>query len=99
MVAWIGYGILAAAVAYILGSVPTGYWLGRLLKGIDIRHHGSGSTGATNVLRTLGRGPAAVALSAWRPSLSRVGCSLCPPSVHLLRLILPRKHRAHGRWR
>jgi acyl phosphate:glycerol-3-phosphate acyltransferase len=49
-------------VAYLLGSFPTGYLAGRLLKGIDIREEGSGSTGATNVLRTLGKGPGAVVL-------------------------------------
>jgi acyl phosphate:glycerol-3-phosphate acyltransferase len=43
--------------AYLLGSIPTGYLLGKWLKGIDIRTQGSGSTGATNVLRTLGKGP------------------------------------------
>ncbi len=48
--------------AYLLGSTPTGYWAGKLLKGIDIREHGSRSTGATNVLRTLGKGPALVVL-------------------------------------
>ena len=41
--------------AYLLGSFPTGYLLGKYLKGIDIREHGSGSTGATNVLRTIGK--------------------------------------------
>ena len=45
----------------MLGSIPTGYWLGKL-KGIDIREHGSKGTGATNVLRTLGKGPALVVL-------------------------------------
>ena len=44
-------------LAYLLGSLPTGYLVARQLKGIDIREHGSGSTGATNVLRTLGKGP------------------------------------------
>ncbi|MEB3229577.1 MAG: glycerol-3-phosphate 1-O-acyltransferase PlsY [Leptolyngbyaceae bacterium] len=44
-------------VAYLLGSLPTGYWVAKQLKGIDIREHGSGSTGATNVLRTIGKGP------------------------------------------
>lgn len=48
--------------AYLLGSIPTGYLAGRWLLGIDIRTHGSGSTGATNVLRTLGKGPAIVVL-------------------------------------
>ncbi|GFE69490.1 glycerol-3-phosphate 1-O-acyltransferase PlsY [Chroococcus sp. FPU101] len=42
-------------VAYLLGSLPTGYLLGKYIKGIDIREYGSGSTGATNVLRTLGK--------------------------------------------
>lgn len=49
-------------VAYLLGSIPTGYIAARLLKGIDIREHGSGSTGATNVLRTLGKGPGLLVL-------------------------------------
>jgi glycerol-3-phosphate acyltransferase PlsY len=48
----------ALAVAYLLGSIPTGYLAGKLLKGVDIRQLGSGSTGATNVLRTLGKWPA-----------------------------------------
>lgn len=45
-------------IGYLLGSIPTGYLMGRLVAGIDIREHGSGSTGATNILRTLGKGPA-----------------------------------------
>jgi glycerol-3-phosphate acyltransferase PlsY len=53
---------LLLLTAYLLGSTPTGYTAGRLLKGIDIREQGSGSTGATNVLRTLGKGPALVVL-------------------------------------
>jgi glycerol-3-phosphate acyltransferase PlsY len=43
--------------SYLFGSIPTGYLAGRFLRGIDIREHGSGVTGATNVLRVLGRGP------------------------------------------
>lgn len=53
---WIGNGALLLG-SYLIGSLPFGYVAGRLLKGIDIRDHGSGSTGATNVLRTLGKGP------------------------------------------
>lgn len=59
MVFWIA-SIAGLAIAYLLGSTPTGYIAGRLLKGIDIRKHGSKSTGATNVLRTLGMWPALV---------------------------------------
>jgi len=61
MVFWIA-SLAGLVIAYLLGATPTGYLAGRLLKGVDIREHGSGSTGATNVLRTLGRGPGAVVL-------------------------------------
>jgi len=44
-------------VSYLLGSIPTAYIIGRLLKGIDIRKAGSGNVGATNALRVLGKGP------------------------------------------
>lgn len=46
--------------AYLLGSIPSGYLAARWLAGIDIRQEGSGSTGATNVLRVVGKGPALV---------------------------------------
>jgi glycerol-3-phosphate acyltransferase PlsY len=46
---------LFVIVAYLFGSFPTGYLVGKYLQGIDIREHGSGSTGATNVLRTIGK--------------------------------------------
>jgi acyl phosphate:glycerol-3-phosphate acyltransferase len=55
--------LLLLLTAYLFGSLPTGYILGKLLKGIDIREYGSGSTGATNVLRTLGKGPGAAVLA------------------------------------
>ena len=46
------------AIGYLLGSTPSGYLTGRWLKGIDLRDCGSGSTGATNVLRNVGKKPA-----------------------------------------
>ncbi len=61
MLFWVAC-VAGIAAAYLLGSIPTGYLAGRLLRGIDIREHGSRSTGATNVLRTLGKGPAVVVL-------------------------------------
>ena len=45
---------LLIAAGYVLGSMPWGYWLPRLLRGVDIRTLGSGNPGATNVWRTLG---------------------------------------------
>lgn len=58
---WIA-SVAGSAAAYLIGSTPAGYLAGKLLKGIDIREHGSKSTGATNVLRTLGKWPALVVL-------------------------------------
>jgi acyl phosphate:glycerol-3-phosphate acyltransferase len=51
----LGY-ILIAVTGYLLGSIPTGYLVARL-RGIDIRTVGSKNMGATNVFRTLGKGP------------------------------------------
>ena len=61
MAFWIA-STVGLVAAYLLGSIPTGYLAGKLLRGIDIREHGSRSTGATNVLRTLGKWPALVVL-------------------------------------
>ena len=46
--------VLLILTGYVLGSLPWGYWLPRLLRGVDIRTVGSRSTGAANVWRTLG---------------------------------------------
>lgn len=53
---------LVLATAYLLGSIPSGYLAGRWCAGIDLRLLGSGSTGATNVLRQVGKAPALVVL-------------------------------------
>ena len=48
------------ALAYLIGAIPIGYLVARLFGVADIRRVGSGNIGATNVLRTLGKGPAAL---------------------------------------
>ncbi|QNI56092.1 glycerol-3-phosphate acyltransferase (GPAT) [Synechococcus sp. BIOS-E4-1] len=50
--------ILTLLLGYLLGSIPSGFLAGKWCKGIDLRTIGSGSTGATNVLRNVGKKPA-----------------------------------------
>jgi len=66
--------------AYLLGSITSAVWIGKYLYGIDVRQHGSGNAGATNVIRVLGykagipvlladvfKGWLAVQLAVWMP--------------------------------
>jgi len=48
--------LLPVAVGYLCGALPWGLWLGRWLRGVDVRTLGSGNLGATNVYRSLGPG-------------------------------------------
>ena len=48
------FGILAIVFGYLCGSIPVGLWIGKLVIKADIRNYGSGTTGATNVIRTCG---------------------------------------------
>ena len=41
-------------LSYLVGAIPTSYLAGRIFRGIDLREHGSGNLGATNLYRTLG---------------------------------------------
>ncbi len=64
--------LISAVGGYLSGSLPFGYWAGKL-KGIDIRQHGSGNIGATNAIRVLGKGigiPVFIldALKGWLPA-------------------------------
>ena len=45
--------IIAIFVAYVIGSVPTVVWAGKLFAGIDVREHGGGNAGVTNTLRVI----------------------------------------------
>lgn len=46
--------VLAVLASYLLGAIPTSFLAGKLFRGIDLRQHGSGNLGATNLYRTLG---------------------------------------------
>ena len=46
--------VIAVILAYLMGSIPTAVWVGKAFHGIDVREHGSGNAGATNVIRVLG---------------------------------------------
>jgi acyl phosphate:glycerol-3-phosphate acyltransferase len=54
--------ILLIVVGYGLGSIPTGILIARWQAGVDIRQHGSGNIGMTNVLRAVGKGAAVLTL-------------------------------------
>ena len=54
--------LVAIVVAYLVGAIPSGLVVSRIWRGVDIRNYGSGSSGATNVYRTLGRVPAGLTL-------------------------------------
>ncbi|WP_342728447.1 glycerol-3-phosphate 1-O-acyltransferase PlsY [Bradyrhizobium sp. B097] len=101
MVFWIA-SAAGLATAYLLGSIPAGYLAGKLLRGIDIREHGSRSTGATNVLRTLGKWPAlavllvdvlkgagAIAFARWFYPWLRTLPSVTPPTAIDLQTLEP----------
>ena len=57
------FGLLSVAVAYLLGGIPFGFVVVRLLTGKDVRAEGSGNIGATNVLRTTGKLPGILTLA------------------------------------
>ena len=55
------YAILIL-VGYLIGTIPCSYFVGKVMGNIDVREHGSGNAGATNVLRTVGKKAALIAL-------------------------------------
>jgi glycerol-3-phosphate acyltransferase PlsY len=55
--------LVMMALGYLMGSIPVGYLVVKLVKGIDIRQHGSGRTGGTNVWRAAGLLPAVLTAS------------------------------------
>jgi glycerol-3-phosphate acyltransferase PlsY len=72
---------LIVIMSYLLGSIPFGYLIAKS-RGIDIRQHGSGNIGATNVMRTLGKGPGYTAFA-------------CDVLKGLIAVLIA-KHIAHG---
>jgi glycerol-3-phosphate acyltransferase PlsY len=55
--------IISGLIAYVLGSIPTTVWVGKVRYGVDVREHGSKNAGATNTFRVLGKKPGIVVLS------------------------------------
>lgn len=55
--------LIFGVIAYLLGSIPTAVWIGRMKYGIDVREHGSKNAGATNTFRVLGKKPGKVVLA------------------------------------
>ena len=75
--------ILLIILCYLLGSIPFGYVLTRYKSGADIRDHGSGNIGATNVLRTQGKalGALTLVLDFAKAAASVWICRICSPGV------------------
>lgn len=82
LLAW----VLIAPAAYLIGAIPVGLIVCRVWGGVDPREHGSGSMGATNVLRTVGKKAAALVLAAdFGKGVLVVGLTLLlVPDTHLL---------------
>ncbi|MDD5217331.1 MAG: glycerol-3-phosphate acyltransferase, partial [Candidatus Omnitrophica bacterium] len=86
--------VIFIILAYFLGSIPFGLIIGRLVRGIDVRQHGSGNVGATNVFRVVGKkwgvlvlvldalkGYAAVAVPVW------TNAQVAPPVLMLTGIV------------
>jgi len=86
--------ILIIVIGYLVGSFPTSIITGKILRGIDIREHGSGNAGATNVFRVLGWKPGifvmafdifkGFAVTFW---VSRIAVDTVPLSIELVQII------------
>lgn len=73
--------VILLAVAYLLGSIPSGVWIGKLFYGKDIREFGSGNSGTTNTFRVLGK-PAGI-LVLLMDILKGTLATLLPTLFHL----------------
>lgn len=90
--------VLILLSAYLIGSIPSGYLAGKLIKRIDLRQEGSKNVGATNVFRVIGTLPAIVVLildiskgffSIYLPSLFKFGINIgiSPQTFTLVRIL------------
>jgi glycerol-3-phosphate acyltransferase PlsY len=80
--------VIMFVAAYLLGSIPTSVWIGRIFYGTDVRLHGSGNAGATNVIRVLGWSAGIPVLvidlaKGWAAASLPLFLHLAPPSVRL----------------
>jgi acyl phosphate:glycerol-3-phosphate acyltransferase len=75
----VGAYVFTAIVAYLLGSIPTGFLVGKA-KGVDIRTVGSGNIGATNVFRTVGK-PAGIFVLVFDGLKGYTACAWLPDLV------------------
>jgi acyl phosphate:glycerol-3-phosphate acyltransferase len=81
--------VLSIFLAYLMGSIPTAVWVSKRFHSIDVREHGSGNAGATNVIRVLGwkTGAPVIIIDVAKGSLAAllpVFLNLAPPESALL---------------
>ncbi|MDR1835082.1 MAG: glycerol-3-phosphate 1-O-acyltransferase PlsY [Fusobacteriaceae bacterium] len=81
--------LLFVVIAYFMGSIPSGVWIGKYFKGIDIREHGSKNTGTTNAYRVLGArfGMLVLVMDALKGFLPPFLASRCGVSGNILVII------------
>jgi len=81
--------LLFVVIAYFMGSIPSGVWIGKYFKGIDIREHGSKNTGTTNAYRVLGArfGMLVLVIDALKGFLPPFLASRCGVSGNILVII------------
>lgn len=87
MISVIFPSVLGAVLGYLIGAFPTGYFAG-MLWNVDVRRHGSGRTGGTNVLRTAGWGAFTITV------VGDILKGIVP--VLVARVLFPEQHLAHG---
>ncbi len=80
---------LVLLAGYLSGSFPSSYIAGKLLRDIDIREHGSGNTGSTNVFRVMGPAPGVAVLlvdiaKGWAPVFFAAGAAASYPGLENL---------------
>jgi len=73
--------LLLILIAYLLGSIQTGLWIGKVFFHTNLREHGSGNTGTTNTFRVLGKTAGTITFSSYLAKMSAEYIPKCMKSI------------------